>query len=312
MVTRVTAATPKRGLQSAQSATLSAKSAGASRPAFTTRRHREGGFVAIAKSVHVSQRVVIAAASGGESDELKDEENNRRAAEAEVEVVEDDEQVDAEDVEEEEEEEETVPPTRVAEILAQLQLGLDSGNGGEVLGEVLGELTAEVLSIEQDIKTIQAANVTLDAEAGTAKDQYLRLTADFDNFKKRTVKEKQQLGQTAKSNVFGAMLPALDNFDLASRNLKTETEEGAKLMAQYDGLYEGLMTILSNQGLTAVAGVGAPFDPNFHEAIMREESDSPEDEIIEEFRKGYKMGEDTLVRASMVKVSAGPAAETAE
>ena len=66
MVTRVTAATPKRGLQSAQSATLSAKSAGASRPAFTTRRHREGGFVAIAKSVHVSQRVVIAAASGGE------------------------------------------------------------------------------------------------------------------------------------------------------------------------------------------------------------------------------------------------------
>ena len=83
-------------------------------------------------------------------------------------------------------------------------------------------------------------------------------------------------------------------------------------MAQYDGLYEGLMTILSNQGLTAVAGVGAPFDPNFHEAIMREESDSPENEIIELLRIWYKMGEDTLVRASMVKVSAGPKAETAE
>jgi molecular chaperone GrpE len=58
-----------------------------------------------------------------------------------------------------------------------------------------------------------------------------------------------------------------------------------------------------------VDGVGTPFDPNFHEAIMREESEEPEDVIIEEFRKGYKMGEDTLVRASMVKVSAGPAAE---
>ena len=163
--------------------------------------------------------------------------------------------------------------------------------------------------IESDIKDIQAANVGLEDQAAAVKDQFLRLTADFDNFKKRTLKEKQQLGETAKSKVFESMLPALDNFDLAAQNLKTETEEGEKIMNQYQGLYDGLMTILSNQGLNPVNGVGSPFDPNFHEAIMREESDAPEDEIIEEFRKGYKMGEDTLVRASMVKVSAGPAAE---
>jgi molecular chaperone GrpE len=59
-----------------------------------------------------------------------------------------------------------------------------------------------------------------------------------------------------------------------------------------------------------VDGVGAPFDPNFHEAIMREESaDAAEDTILEEFRKGYKLGENTLIRPAMVKVSAAPSSE---
>ena len=103
------------------------------------------------------------------------------------------------------------------------------------------------------------------------------------------------------------MLPALDNFDLAKTNLKAEIGGGGEDHGPVPGFGgRALMTILG-QGLVAVDGVGTPFDPNFHEAIMREESDEPEDVIIEEFRKGYKMGEDTLVRASMVKVSAGPA-----
>ena len=94
---------------------------------------------------------------------------------------------------------------------------------------------------------------------------------DFDNFKKRTLKEKEQLSQTAKSKFFEALLPALDNFDLAQANLKPENEEAQKIVSQYQGLVDGLMTILTNQGLSTVAGVGAPFDPNFHETIMRRE-----------------------------------------
>jgi molecular chaperone GrpE len=108
------------------------------------------------------------------------------------------------------------------------------------------------------------------------------------------------------------MLPALDNYDLAKANLKTETEGEEKLAAQYQKLFDGLMTILSSQGLSTVESVGAAFDPSFHEAIMREESaEYAEDVVCEEFRKGYKMGEDTLIRAAMVKVSAGPPAEGA-
>jgi len=71
-------------------------------------------------------------------------------------------------------------------------------------------------------------------------------------------------------------------------------------------MHKQLMEILSSQGLEAVPGVGAPFDPNSHEAIMREESEeAEEDTILEEFRKGYIIG-GTLIRASMVKVSAKP------
>ena len=216
---------------------------------------------------------------------------------------------DDDDEEDEDEVAEEAPPTRVSEILAQLQAAVEEGNGGDVLAEVLPELATEVAGIESAFKDIQAANVGLEDQAGAVKDQFLRLTADFDNFKKRTIKEKAQLGETAKGKVFEAMLPALDNFDLAKANLKGENEGEEKIIKQYQGLVDGLMGVLTAQGLTPVEGVGAVFDPNFHEAIMREESGEPEDVIIVEFRKGYKMGEDTLIRASRVKVSAGPAGE---
>mmetsp|Transcript_13784 Transcript_13784/g.58364 ORF Transcript_13784/g.58364 Transcript_13784/m.58364 type:complete len:305 (-) Transcript_13784:40-954(-) len=241
---------------------------------------------------------VLVYAAGGEGDDLDDEENARRAAEPEVEVIEGDEEV---------EEPAAVEASKCNELLGKLQEAVEAGNAADVLADVLPELTSEVSGIESAFGDIQAANVGLKDQADTLKDQYLRLNADFDNFKKRTLKEKEQLSQTAKSKFFEALLPALDNFDLAQANLKPENEEAQKIVSQYQGLVDGLMTILTNQGLSTVAGVGAPFDPNFHEAIMREESaDAPEDTILEEFRKGYKMGENTLIRPAMVKVAAAP------
>ena len=175
------------------------------------------------------------AALDEQGDELDDEENNRRASEAEVEVVEDEDEMRMRA-----KRRRKPPPTRVSEIMATLQEAVDAGTGGEALAELLPELTTEVAGIESAFKDIQAANVGLEDQAGALKDQFLRLTADFDNFKKRTIKEKQQLGETAKSKVFEAMLPALDNFDLAKTNLKPESEEGEKIMGQYQGLHDGL------------------------------------------------------------------------
>mmetsp|Transcript_3833 Transcript_3833/g.10420 ORF Transcript_3833/g.10420 Transcript_3833/m.10420 type:complete len:795 (+) Transcript_3833:172-2556(+) len=229
----------------------------------------------------------------------------------------DEDEEDGDDVEDEEEEEEeeveepaAVEASKCNELLSKLQEAVEAGNAADVLADVLPELTSEVSGIESAFGDIQAANVGLKDQADTLKDQYLRLNADFDNFKKRTLKEKEQLSQTAKSKFFEALLPALDNFDLAQANLKPEDEEAQKVVSQYQGLVDGLMTILTSQGLSTVDGVGAPFDPNFHEAIMREESaDAAEDTILEEFRKGYKLGENTLIRPAMVKVSAAPSSE---
>ena len=190
-----------------------------------------------------------------QDDELADDENNNRSNAAEAEVVEDD------DEEEEEEEVAEAAPSRVSEILAQLQAAVEEGNGGDVLAQVLPELTTRWSGIESAFKDIQAANVGLEDQASAVKDQFLRLTADFDNFKKRTIKEKQQLGETAKSKVFEAMLPALDNFDLAKTNLKPESEEGEKIINQYQGLVDGLMGVLGNQGSsrwTALAPCSTP------------------------------------------------------
>jgi molecular chaperone GrpE len=146
----------------------------------------------------------------------------------------------------------------------------------------------------------------MEDQVAAMKDQYLRLNADFDNFRKRTLKEKENLSSSAKGDFVKALLPVLDNFDLAEKNIKGETEGEQKILTGYQNMHKQLMEILSSQGLEAVPGVGAPFDPNSHEAIMREESEeAEEDTILEEFRKGYIIG-GTLIRASMVKVSAKP------
>lgn len=245
--------------------------------------------------------------SGMQGEETDEEENARRTAagEVDVEVVEDGEEEQEEGGEPEVEEEPVaVTMSRGAELLAQLQEALDNGNTANVLAEVLPELTSEVSEMTEGLGNLKASNVGLEDQAGALKDQYLRLNADFDNYKKRTLKEKEQLAQTARSKLFESMLPGLDNFDLARANLKTESAGEEKIASSYQGLFDGLLTILSSQGLSTVEGVGAAFDPNFHEAIMREESNEyPENTVIEVFRKGYKMGEDTLIRPAMVKVS---------
>lgn len=136
-----------------------------------------------------------------------------------------------------------------------------------------------------------------------AKDQFIRLSADFDNFRKRTSTERETLTTNAKGDVISAMLPLIDNFELAKGNLKAETEGEKKIDAAYQGLYKQMVELFRGIGLETVPGVGAPFDPELHEAIMREANeDVPEGTVLEEFRRGFKLG-DKLLRASMVKVS---------
>mgnify|MGYP002631316721 CR=1 FL=1 len=151
-----------------------------------------------------------------------------------------------------------------------------------------------------------------EAELEAARDSMLRLRAEFENFRKRTEGEKAALAARAKAEAVEALVPLADSFDAAATLLASATSAGsdldesspaAKVASAYGGLQKQLLDAFRGVGVTPVAGEGSPFDPNVHEAVMRELDDSvPDGTVLQEFRRGYVMG-DRLVRAAMVKVS---------
>lgn len=130
-------------------------------------------------------------------------------------------------------------------------------------------------------------------------DALQRLQAEFENYKKRSEKEKQDFKTYATSELIKKLLPVLDNFALAFSN--TESEEFKKGV---ELIYSQLLTVLEEEGLQPISAEGEMFDPYRHEAIMQEESDEEKGKVIEEFQKGYMLN-DKLLRHSKVKVSKG-------
>lgn len=190
-----------------------------------------------------------------------------------------------------------------------------------VLEEALADLEAEMTSLRDAVAAAEAEGAraaTLETSLTTSKDQYIRLQADFENFRRRTAKEKEDLGSRAKGDVVVGLLPLVDNFELARTQVKAETEGEQKINNSYQGLYKQMVDILRTLGVEPVNTVGAAFDPEFHEAIAREANDDvPDGTVLQEFRKGFAMG-DRLLRPAMVQVSftdkpaETPAAETQE
>lgn len=165
------------------------------------------------------------------------------------------------------------------------------------------ELKAELESLEQRAKSAEASATAFEDTLKSVKEQFVRLSADFDNFRKRTSTERDALKDSVKGDTIMAMLPLIDNFELAKSQLKLETDGEKKIDAAYQGLYKQMVELFRGLGLEAVSGAGSPFDPEVHEAIMREPSeDVPDGTVLEEFRKGFKLGE-RLLRPAMVKVS---------
>jgi molecular chaperone GrpE len=134
-------------------------------------------------------------------------------------------------------------------------------------------------------------------------DLLLRKTAEFDNYRKRTERDRQSLTDAAAANVIGELLPLVDDLE---RALKVEA--GAEADAYRRGvelIYKQLSEILRKRGVRPIEAVGADFDPYFHQAVSYEPAEGRRDgEVIEEFRRGYMLG-DRLLRPSMVKVAKG-------
>ncbi|ONK68929.1 uncharacterized protein A4U43_C05F17500 [Asparagus officinalis] len=170
----------------------------------------------------------------------------------------------------------------------------------------VAEIEAFLQSIENEKNSLANKVAALSAELLTERDRVLRISADFDNFRKRTERERLSLMTKVQGEVVESLLPVLDNFERAKDQIKVETEGEEKINNSYQSIYKQFQEILTSLGVEAVETVGTAFDPLLHEAIMREESSEYEEGIVlQEFRKGFKLGE-RLLRPSMVKVSAGP------
>lgn len=146
---------------------------------------------------------------------------------------------------------------------------------------------------------------TAEAAAAAAEEhqRYVRLQADFANFKKRTNVEKLQLSELVKTEVLIRILPIMDNFERALQSPReTMSEEMQSFVAGYEMIYKQLREVLEKEGVTKMEAVGKPFDPQYHQAVMRVASDAYEnDTVAEVLQEGYLLGDKTL-RPAMVKV----------
>ena len=141
-----------------------------------------------------------------------------------------------------------------------------------------------------------------DTQIEDLTDKLRRQMAEFDNFRKRTEKEKSGMFEMGAKSVVEKLLPVVDNFERGLASVPEDQKEDP-FVAGVDKVYKQLLTVFDELGVKPIEAVGQPFDPNFHNAVMHVEDDKQgENVVIEEFQKGY-MYHDSVVRHSMVKVA---------
>ena len=142
----------------------------------------------------------------------------------------------------------------------------------------------------------------LAADLAELNQRFLRTAADFENYKRRTAQEKDDLLKYSNAKLMAELLPVLDNFQLALK-CPAESVEAQNVVKGVEMIYRQMLQTLEAAGMAKIEAVGQPFDPNLHEAIMQVDDDTvPEDTVVEELRAGYMLKE-RVIRPSMVKVS---------
>ena len=141
-----------------------------------------------------------------------------------------------------------------------------------------------------------------DEQIEELNDKLKRQMAEFDNFRKRTEKEKSQMYDMGAKTIVEKILPVIDNFERGLAAVPEDNKEDAFVVGM-DKIYRQMLTVLEEAGVKPIEAVGAEFDPNFHNAVMHVEDETlGENVVAEELQKGY-MYRDTVVRHSMVKVA---------
>lgn len=163
------------------------------------------------------------------------------------------------------------------------------------------ETTEEVL---EDVETVVEPVVEKEEPL---RDQLLRLKADFDNFRKRTQRERSELFLFANESIFQEMLPVIDHFEMGLKSAEDHQTE-CSVTEGFNLVYNQLLDLLKKFNVTPVNALDEIFNPHQHEALTHMPSEKPSETVIEVFRKGYMMG-DKLLRAAQVVVSSGSAEE---
>jgi molecular chaperone GrpE len=143
------------------------------------------------------------------------------------------------------------------------------------------------------------------AELAELKDRHLRLAADFDNFRRRSLKERQDLHNYANENLVKELLPIVDNLERAVGHARKEEQrsDSDNLLQGVELTHRSLLQILARLGVVEIAALGQPFDPQIHEAVRRIPSpDKPAGTVVEIYQKGYML-KDRMLRPAMVAVA---------
>ncbi len=185
--------------------------------------------------------------------------------------------------------------TAESTTLGDVVLDLDDTEMAEVPSDYASALA-------QRDSEIQALKLQLEDRNG----QFARMAADFDNFRKRIQREREEQEQKIKCDTILELLPVVDNFERARSQIQPKTDGENTIHKSYQSVYRQLVECLKKVGVAPMRAEGKEFDPTMHEAVMREPTDKfPEGTVIEELQRGYLLG-DRILRHALVKVAAAP------
>lgn len=190
--------------------------------------------------------------------------------------------------------------------------GVEQGTSemaGDTLPGMDGEAdTAATTEANYQMKVADLEREIQDLKKGLEErtNQLIRSQADFENFRKRTARDKEDWELKATCSTINTLLPVVDNFERARSQLKPQTDQETTIHKSYQSVYKQLVDCLKQIGVSPMRAEGKEFDPNLHEAVMREAtSEYPEGTVIEELQRGYMLG-DRVLRHALVKVAAPP------
>lgn len=161
--------------------------------------------------------------------------------------------------------------------------------------ENVEETAEETEAVKEEVNPLQAKYDELN-------NHYIRLAADFDNYRKRQAQERESLLKYGAENTVKKLIEVLDNFDRGAKAIET-VEDCERVKECFNLAYKNFKDVLTKIGLEEIKAEGEEFDPNLHEAVMQTPtSDKPEHTIIAELQKGYKLG-DKVLRPTLVNVA---------